>query len=75
MKTAIDSYGGVKGCHAAVVKIQESNQTMKNHIMTGIQALDNFSFESASLPVWRTYNVGPGKLFTPTQVKRFAFAS
>ena len=71
MKTAIDSYGGVKGCHAAVVKIQESNQTMKKHIMTGIQALDNFSFESASLPVWRTYNVGPGKLFTPTQVKRF----
>ena len=37
--------------HAAVVKIQESNQTMKKHIMTGIQALDNFSFESASLPV------------------------
>ena len=71
MKTAIDSYGGVKGCHAAVVKIQESNQTMKKLIMTGIQALDNFSFESASLPVWRTYNVGPGKLFTPTQVKRF----
>ena len=71
MKTAIDSYGGVKGCHAAVVKSQESNQTMKKHIMTGIQALNNLSFESASLPVWRTYNVGPGKLFTPTQVKRF----
>ena len=38
MKTAIDSYGGVKGCHAAVVKIRESNQTMKKHMMTGIQA-------------------------------------
>jgi len=56
MKTAIDSYGGVKGCHAAVVKIQESNQTMKKHTMTGIQALNNFSFESAGLRVWRAYN-------------------
>ncbi|CAH3192327.1 unnamed protein product [Porites evermanni] len=71
MKTAIDSYGGVKGCHAAVVKIQESNQTMKKHTMTGIQALNNFSFESAGLRVRRAYNVGPGKLFTATQVKRF----
>ena len=70
MKTAIDSYGGVKGCHAAVVKIQESNQTMKKQTMTGIQALNNFSFESAGLRVWRAYNMGPGKLFTPTQVKR-----
>ena len=71
MKTAIDSYGGVKACQAAVVKIQESNQTMKKHKMTGIQALNNFTFESAGLRVWRAYNVGPGKLFTPTQVKRF----
>ena len=71
MKTAIDSYGGGKACQAAVVKIQESNQTMKKHKMTGIQALNNFTFESAGLRVWRAYNVGPGKLFTPTQVKRF----
>ena len=71
IKTAIDSYGGVKGCHAAVVKIQESNQTMKKHTMTGIQALNNFSFDLSGLRVWRAYNVGPGKLFTPTQVKRF----
>ena len=64
MKTAIDSYGGVKGCHAAVVKIQESNQTMKKHTMTGIQALNNFSFESAGLRVWRAYNwYGPCKAF------------
>lgn len=71
MKAAIDSYGGVKGCHAAVVKIQESNQTMKKHTMSGIQALNNFSFEAGGLRVWRAYNVGPGKLFTPAQVKRF----
>ena len=45
MKTAIDSYGGVKACQVAVVKIQESNQTMKKHKMTEIQALNNFTFE------------------------------
>ena len=49
MKTAVDSYGAVKGCHAAVVKIQESNQTMKKHTMTGIRALNNFTFESVGL--------------------------
>ena len=41
--------------------------------MTGIQALNIFSFESAGLRVWRAYNVGPGRLFTPTRVKRFGF--
>ena len=71
MKAAIDSYGGVKGCQAAVVKIQESSQTMKKHTMSGIQALNNFSFESGGLRVWRAYNVGPGKSFTPAQVKGF----
>ena len=71
MKTAIDSYGGFIGCHAAVVKIQESNQTKKKHKISGIQAVNNFTFESAGLRAWRTYNVGPGKLFTSTQVKRF----
>ena len=73
MKTAIDSYAGVKGCHAVDVKIQESNKIMKKHTMTGIQALNIFSFESAGLRVWRAYNVGPGRLFTQTQVKRFGF--
>ena len=71
MKAAIDSYGGVKGCQAAVVKVQESSQTMKKHTMSGIQSLNNFSFESGGLRVWRAYDVGPGKLFTPAQVNRF----
>ena len=59
MKAAIDSYGGVKGCQAAVVKVQESSQTMKKHTMSGIQSLNNFSFESGGLRVWRAYDVGP----------------
>ena len=51
MKAPIDSHGGVKGCQAAVVKIQKSSQTMKTHTMSEIQALKNFSFESGGLRV------------------------
>jgi len=64
MEAAIDSYGGIKGCQAAVVKVQESSQTMKKHTMPGIQSLNNFSFESGGLRVWKAYDVGPGKRFT-----------
>ena len=71
MKSAIDSYGGVKGCQSAVARIQESCQTMTKHSMTGIQSLNNFSFESTGLRVWKAYGVGPGKLITHAQLKRF----
>ena len=39
--------------------------------MCGIQSLNNFSFESGSLRVWKAYDVGPGKRFTPAQVNGF----
>ena len=71
MKAAIESYGGVKGCQAAVVKAHESSQTMKKHTLTGIQALNNFRFESGGLRVWKAYDVGPGKYFPPDQLTRF----
>jgi len=71
MKTAIESYGGVKGCFAAVVEIQESCQNMSKHTMTGVQAFTNFSFETTGLRVWKAYNIGPGKLFTESQLKAF----
>jgi len=71
MKAAIDSYGGVKGCHSGVAKIQESCQTMTKHSMVGIQSLNNFSFESTGLRVWKAYGVGPGKFISHTQLKRF----
>ena len=70
MKSAIDSYGGVKGCQSAEAKIEESCQTMTKHSMTGIQSLNNFSFESTGLRVWKAYGVGPGKLITHAQLKR-----
>ena len=53
MKSAVDSYGGVKGCQSAEARIQELCQTMTKHSMTGIQSLNNFSFKSTGLQVWK----------------------
>ena len=53
------------------MKVQESSQIMKKHTMSEIQSLNNFSFKSAGLRVWRAYDVGPGKCFTHAQVNRF----
>ena len=64
MKVAIESYGEVKGCYATVAEIQDSFQSMTKHSMTGIQAQNNFLFESAGLRVWKAYNVGTGRFFS-----------
>jgi len=72
MKTAIESYGGVKGCFAAGVRINTSMKTMEKHSMTGIQSLNNFSFnDNGSMNAWKAYNVGPGKLFSLSQLLRY----
>ena len=69
MKVAIESYGGVKGCYATVAEIQDSFQSMTKHSMTGIQALNNFLFESAGLRAWKAYNVGTGRFFSLAQIR------
>ena len=72
MKVAIESYGGVKGCYATVAEIQDSFQSMTKHSMTGIQALNNFLFESAGLRAWKAYNVGTGRFFSLAQLQNFS---
>ena len=69
MKVAIESYGGVKGCYATVAEIQDSFQSMTKHSMTGIQALNNFLFESAGLRAWKACNVGTGRFFSLAQIR------
>ena len=64
MKAAIESHGGVKGCYASVCKVQTTLQTMHKHTMTGVQSLNNFSYEGGGLRAWRAYNIGSGKFFT-----------
>ena len=71
MKVAIESYGGVKGCYATVAEIQDSFQSMTKHSMTGIQALNNFLFESAGLRAWKAYNVGTGRFFSLAQLQKY----
>ena len=64
MKAVIESHGGVKGCYASVCKVQTTLQTMHKHTMTGVQSLNNFSYEGGGLRAWRAYNIGSGKFFT-----------
>ena len=64
MKAAIQSYGEIKGCYAAVCLAQASAQTMTKHTMAGVQGLHNFSYENGGMRVWRAYDVGPGKFYT-----------
>ena len=70
MKAAIESYGGIKGCYAAVCQVQPSAQTMTKHTMTGVQALHNFSYENGGMRVWRAFDVGPGKFYSAAQLAR-----
>ena len=42
---------------------------VQSHHEKAYNAPNNFSFESEGLCVWKAYNVGPGKLFSPVQVK------
>lgn len=64
----------MKGCYTTVCSVQSSAQTMTRHTMTGIQALNNFSFEHGGMQAWRAYNVGHSKSFTTSQIQRFGTA-
>ena len=70
-KAAIESYGGVKGCYAAVCGVQASAQTMTKHTMPGVQALHNFSYENGGMRVWRAFDVGPGKFYSTVRLASF----
>ena len=69
MRTAIESYGGVRGCYAAVCRVQASPQTM-----TGVRALHNFLYENGGLRLWRANDVGPGKFYSAVRLARFGSA-
>ena len=71
MKAAIESYGGIKGCYAAVCRAQASAQTMTKRNLAGVQGLHNFSCENGGMRVWCAYDVGPGKSYSEAQLSRF----
>ena len=39
--------------------------------MIGVQALNNFLFESAGLRAWKAYNVGTGRFFSLAQLQKY----
>ena len=43
---------------------------MHKHTMTGVQSLNNFSYEGGGLRTWRAYKIGPGKCYTPAMLAR-----
>lgn len=72
MKTALDSYGGVKGCRVAVVSVDTSRQEIKHHKWTGIQSYNNFEFLRGGVRVWKAYRIGKGKLIRNQELKQMA---
>ena len=44
---------------------------MTKHTITGVQALNNFSYENRGLRMWRAYGIGPGKFYSADQLTRF----
>ena len=72
MKKAIDSYGGVKGCRAAVLSVDTSKQNIFKHKWTGITSFNNFKFRKTGIRVWKAYNIGKGKLIKNRQLQEMA---
>ena len=63
MKQAIESYGGLKGCQAAVVQVDTSLDLGRSNKIPGISLLNNFEFsEDSGIRAWRAYSIGPGHL-------------
>ena len=61
MKRALDSYSGVRGCRASVVKVNTSAQQIHSHSWTGVQMFSNFQFSEGEIRMWKAYNIGQGK--------------
>ena len=62
MKEALESHGGLKECHAAVVEVDTSKEVNKDSKIPGVSIVNNFHFEDTGIRVWKAYNVGPGRL-------------
>ena len=62
MKEALESHGGIKGCRAAVAKVNPLLFNGKGNKIPGISKLNNFSFEKDGIRAWRSFKIGPGLL-------------
>ena len=62
MKLALESHGGIKGSRAAVVKLNPTKDNASDNKIPGISLLNNFAFEKNGIRVWRSFDIGSGRL-------------
>ena len=62
MHAALDSYGGERGCQAAVLAL-DTDVVGEKRSWPGIKAYTNFQFEDNGIRAWKGYNIGNGTLF------------
>ena len=71
LKEAIDSYGGVRGCRAAVVEVNTKKQTTGTHKISGISQLNNYQYtEDGRITVWKAFRVGEGKRISKQELSK-----
>ena len=65
MKTALESYNGVKACRVAVVQVDPlAKSHSSDNKIPGISLLNNFAYTNKGIRVWRSYNNGIGNILT-----------
>ena len=72
MKRALHSYGGVKGCRAAVCTVDTIKQDITTHKWKGITSFYNFEFNKDGIKVWKAFEIGSGKLITSKKLRDMA---
>ena len=74
MKVALDSYGGIGGVKVAVVDVNTERQNIKSHKWDGITQFNNFQFSNSKIVAWKAFNIGVGKKFLSSFLKKVAVA-
>jgi hypothetical protein len=74
MKAALDSYGGVSGVKVAVVEVNPERQDIKTHKWDGISQFNNFQFSNTKIVARKAFNIGSGKKFISSFLKKVAVA-
>jgi len=68
MKVALESHGGVRGCHFAVVEINKTQLNAQVKKIPGISLLNNFQFVEDGVLSWKAYQIGKGHFYPYSSV-------
>ena len=74
IKAALDSYGGVSGVKVAVVEVNPERPDIITHKWDGISQFNNFQFSNTKIVAWKAFNIGSGKKFISSFLKKVAVA-